>query len=41
VIFIEHNTQLLAKADHQIELGPGAGKSGGKIVRENKISKLD
>ncbi|MDP8323025.1 MAG: ATP-binding cassette domain-containing protein [Candidatus Stygibacter australis] len=34
VIFIEHNTQLLAKADHQIELGPGAGKSGGRIIRE-------
>jgi len=35
VIFIEHNTQLLAKADHQIELGPGAGRSGGRIIREN------
>jgi excinuclease ABC subunit A len=33
VIFVEHNRQLLAEADHLIELGPGGGKQGGKIVR--------
>ncbi|MCF7912432.1 MAG: ATP-binding cassette domain-containing protein [Candidatus Cloacimonetes bacterium] len=34
IIFIEHNLQLLSKADHQIELGPGGGKYGGRILRD-------
>ena len=32
VLVIEHNLELLAQADHIIDLGPGAGEEGGNIV---------
>jgi len=32
VVVIEHNQQLIESADHLIELGPGAGDQGGKII---------
>ena len=34
VFLIEHNLDVIAAADHIIELGPGAGKSGGRIIFE-------
>lgn len=32
VIVTEHNAQLIAQADRVIELGPGAGRDGGRLV---------
>lgn len=32
VIFTEHNAQLIALADRVIELGPGAGADGGRLL---------
>lgn len=32
VIFIEHNLELIAQADHIIDVGPGGGDDGGTIV---------
>lgn len=34
VILVDHDAQLLAKADWIIELGPGAGANGGQIIAE-------
>ncbi len=32
VVIIEHNLDILRSADHLIDLGPGAGKAGGKLL---------
>jgi len=34
VIVIEHDPQVMRAADHLIDCGPGAGKSGGEIVAQ-------
>lgn len=32
VVIIEHNEQVIESSDYRIQLGPGAGRHGGKIV---------
>ncbi len=32
VIIVEHNLEMIANADHLLEIGPGARKHGGKII---------
>uniref|UniRef100_UPI003D1DA7EC AAA family ATPase n=1 Tax=Escherichia coli TaxID=562 RepID=UPI003D1DA7EC len=32
VIIVEHNLQVLAASDHVVELGPGAGDDGGRVL---------
>ncbi len=37
VLVIEHNQQMISSADHLIELGPGAGPKGGRIIAEGLV----
>jgi excinuclease ABC subunit A len=37
VVVIEHNLEMLRVADHLIDLGPGGGKHGGKIVYQGDV----
>jgi excinuclease UvrABC ATPase subunit len=32
VVVVEHDLDVIAQADHVIELGPGAGRDGGQVV---------
>ena len=41
VIVVDHDTQVLAHADHMIELGPGAGADGGNIIAQGTISDIE
>lgn len=36
ILCIEHNEAILARADYLVELGPGSGAAGGRIVREGR-----
>ena len=36
VIVVEHDRETIETADHVVDLGPGAGKKGGRIIVEGK-----
>ncbi len=40
VIIVEHDEGIIRMADHLIDLGPGAGYLGGKIIAEGKVHEL-
>ena len=40
VLVIEHNQQMISSADHLIELGPGAGPEGGRIIAEGTVESV-
>ena len=40
VIVIEHNLDVVARADWVIDMGPGAGHDGGRVVFEGALSDL-
>ncbi|QTE29478.1 ATP-binding cassette domain-containing protein [Pengzhenrongella sicca] len=40
VVVIEHNLDVVSRADHVIDLGPGAGSDGGRIVFEGPPTAL-
>jgi excinuclease UvrABC ATPase subunit len=40
LIVIEHNLDVVARADWVLDMGPGAGNEGGKIVFEGVPAKL-
>ncbi len=40
LIVVEHDEETIRRADHVIDLGPGAGKLGGRIVAEGNALEL-
>lgn len=40
VIVIEHDVDVMKEADYLIEMGPGAGKLGGEIIAQGKLSEV-
>ena len=41
VIVIEHDSEVICSADHVIEVGPGGGSLGGRIVFEGDVAALE
>ena len=40
VIVVEHDKEIIEKADWIIDMGPGAGEEGGEVIFEGDIAKL-
>ena len=40
VLVVEHKPEAIAIADHVVDLGPGAGSSGGEVVFEGSVGDL-
>ena len=40
VVLVDHDTQVLAHADHIIELGPEAGAKGGNVIAEGSVPEI-
>jgi excinuclease UvrABC ATPase subunit len=40
VLVVEHKPEMIAIADHVVDLGPGAGSAGGEVVFEGTVEEL-
>ena len=40
VVFVDHDVQILSAADHLIEMGPGAGAAGGRLIAQGSVKNL-
>lgn len=40
VVFVDHDTQILTEADWLIEMGPGAGAQGGRLVAQGTVAQV-
>ncbi|MCC7422595.1 MAG: ATP-binding cassette domain-containing protein, partial [Planctomycetaceae bacterium] len=40
VLVVEHKPEMIAIADHVVDLGPGAGTAGGEVVFEGTVEQL-
>jgi excinuclease ABC A subunit len=40
VLVVEHKPEVIAIADHVVDLGPGAGTAGGQVVFEGTVERL-
>ena len=41
IVLVDHDTQILRDADWIVEMGPGAGANGGRIIAEGTISEIE
>ncbi len=40
VVIIEHNPEVIRRADHVIDLGPEGGGAGGRIVAQGGLAQI-
>lgn len=40
VVMVEHAPELIAAADHVIDLGPGAGRLGGEVIAQGTVAEV-
>ena len=40
LVAVEHNARVIRAADHVVDVGPGAGREGGRIVFEGSVPEL-
>ena len=40
IIVVEHDKEMITRADHIIDIGPAAGKDGGKIIYEGNLDSI-
>ena len=40
VIVVEHDEELIRRADHVIDIGPGAGSRGGELIAEGTLEEI-
>ena len=40
LVVVEHDEETIRRADHIIDIGPGAGKRGGRLVAQGSVSEI-
>ena len=41
MLVVEHDEQTMRAADHLVDLGPGAGEHGGRIIAEGTAAQVE
>ena len=41
VLVVEHDEEMIRSADHVIDMGPGAGEHGGRVVAEGTVADIE
>lgn len=41
VVLVDHDVQILSRSDYMIEMGPGAGSKGGRVIAEGTIEDIE
>ena len=41
IVVVEHDAEVLRAADHLLDLGPGAGEFGGKVLAEGVLAEIE
>ena len=41
VVLVDHDIQILSRSDYMIEMGPGAGSKGGRVIAEGTIKDIE
>lgn len=41
IVVVEHDADVLRAADHLLDLGPGAGEFGGKVLAEGELAEIE
>ena len=41
IVVVEHDPDVMRAADHIVDLGPGAGENGGRIIFEGSLQEAD
>lgn len=41
IVMVDHDTRILAQADHLIEIGPSAGSDGGRVIAQGSLSDIE
>jgi excinuclease ABC subunit A len=41
VLVVEHDEEMIRAADHVVDMGPGAGEHGGRVVAEGRVSDIE
>lgn len=41
VVLVDHDTQILAESDYVIEMGPGAGADGGRVIALGTVEEVE
>ena len=41
VVLVDHDTQILSHADHIVEMGPGAGADGGRVIAQWTVGEIE
>jgi excinuclease ABC subunit A len=40
VVMVEHDPEVIIQADHIIDMGPGSGESGGRIIAQGSVKEI-